>query len=680
MEVKVIHYFSGIHKISDNKYLVVNSFPLSEIASGGSVPEDNWQVVQNADGSITIKSTTQTDDIFANYKTTYDLSAYTLQDVLGNNTSNYFGDDKIVSSFIDISGANSGATAFNATFKDGDGTKTYNCVTDNENGSITISAYAFMNLGMSVSAGTYSIQFKTSDNIWHTVENVHLNPLQSSYKVSNGDGTSLVYGFYIRNENGTLMNCFDGDDVSNLYEYTRTYSIGVASYKDSNHGNTADGTPDASEFAKIHIVDFKALDSSFNSTNKIHLEKINTTLGEISTEGLEATLSDDCIGTFYVFAYFTIGEVTDNAPVYCAYKKVIFNPVSETTYNISLKDKTDTEIINELSVFSSWSNLSEKYNDITQAKTVREEQTYIFNLTDVPDRIVDGNIVFNILCSGSDCNEMDFNSYTINANGLTISGSFENTGNTVVNLEKMNFRYDSEKSTKTVAINAVCGDINVDNCNIDGYEVGIKSSALDTKTGYKYAGFIPEVLNTTMQNCGVGISLEATGNYTGNNYRVEYYNNIFVNCGTAFKTTDLMTCVNPYGMYLEENLFISGENTVADFDITHTTRNTNEDEYYIFPNNYFGSVGNDGVYRTPIIKTSKGKQSGDVKIATSPAKMFPESTVCEYGVDNKALTAFLNGRNYEINSLSDFTNAIAVTFDQTTGKPTGTSILKKKAV
>lgn len=647
---------------TDKNTLTIGNFPIGGPGPGPSV-DDRFEVFQDDTGGITIRpkqGVTNAPDLGA-YVVINDLSGFN-EDSGGRYNWNDI-EGVVGANCISFEGQSFGEVVYN--YKNKDGHVFENIHYNSANNSITIdSNWVLINLEQD----TYRVSVNANNQDSFSVGDLNISS-GYAYRTGLGENQELRYGFY-DNKNGTLTTSGWGDYHVMSNEVTSIDLLfGVATYDKSNSSPDANAIPDQKYFDEIDIKNvYLILDPALEgkvSTGNVSSGK----LAEMNAKKITASFESGSHGVCYVVVNFKIGESQET---HCAYIKLMLDASEDTECVLDMQGKTQTQIIQELNnTFASLSSLTTKFPQIKPATNPNDMSNVIIRIANAPEEVVTGDIIWNV--SGPN-NLMDHNNYIVIGNGLSINGTFTNNGETGVTLDSFMFINQEAGSTEKIAVNPNVGDISLSSCEIYEYTYGIKTHKNgDTRTGF--VGYIDECV---FGNCDTAVSLENIKNFTGMRYMGLIQNNVFKNCKIGLEILDIMQATNDLNaMYshsfdAEYNYFLNND---LDIHIKKSSNASVADEYYYFPNNYFGSSATQITNKN--YRTASIVKDNHVIVCTSPALMFPEvnNKIGQIGIDNQAITAMRNGVEYLINTRSKFKGAVAISFNPDTGLPYGTSIL-----
>ena len=478
--------------------------------------------------------------------------------------------------------------------------------------------------------------------------------------------TVLRYGYFYYNENGSLYCLGVSDNVVSNTNKSFNFDIGVGFFKNIHlEMGTADGIPSNDYFSAIHPTSHEVIKYNIQGGNVSFEEGFqNIKFGDKDAYRVVANIDGDAFGDLILLVTFEL-----DGKEYTVAQYIVISDIEEKTIDLDITGMNSDDVLQLVnSTIGSMEGLQNKDSSIQKGTTQKSMDVHVRLINNSSNTInIYGNFVWGVAL---DNNDVDLNEYYFEvAEGsgpIIIHGSFINNGNTNnvgVNLNHLVFEGDGTG----IAVNPDKGNIRIYNCRINNYEYGTKSVQ---KNGF--SGYTQIVYKSRIDNCSVAIYSDVNSK-RGNDFR-GFKGNVFNKCGTAFKYLDLVPELSSVGLEVSENYFFDCN---VDFDITHSSKFSGSDEYYLFPNNYYGDDINNVTalhYKSPTVVTHSAN-GGDCYVATSPSLMFPDSSVAKLGIDGKALTGMYSYVEYAINSRSLFNGATIVLFDQDTGAPCGTATL-----
>lgn len=559
------------------------------------------------------------------------------------------------------------------------GASTNNIIYDEATDSITLTAEW---VNSTLSDGSYS--FSVCDGInWSQTSPIEIKVVNNGGNNSGNGGNggnnhndyyyelvdgeySFRYGVYYFNDDGSLFSTLWGDAEA-MAGKTDNVILGVGSYQTgASEVNTATNAPiDLYNNIDEESVFAFVMDGNMNEVSPKVVsvsEKQNITILGVNTYKFDVLFSEEARDAYYVYICFKLkGDDT----LHRAYRKYIVKNNNPIRVGVDMSDQTLEDLSNIIS------NIYE-FGIKPTTGGPQGAQTYEINLVNVPDKVFEGNLVINL----SPNNQMDFNGYRINGNGIKMNGSIINEGKTPMVMG--GFEMDgSTNQNADIAVYPKNGDINISEFLITNYKYGVfAGKSPDPST--IWAGNCYNVQNVVFKNCTeAGIYIGNNKNYNGMNFSPTYIGDAFINCSNGVVIEDVPDGVNTIGVEISYCRFMGTKN--KDFVVNHSSReeDLNRDEYFIFASNYYSSQV--GEYTNNGYRSAKISKSGDnVIVSTSPALMFPESNEAKLGIDSGEgiITTMFSGVRYNINSKSKFAGANITLFDPKSNLPVGTAKIK----
>ena len=479
--------------------------------------------------------------------------------------------------------------------------------------------------------------------------------------------TILRYGYFYYNDNGSLYCLGVSDNVISNKNRTFNIDVGVGFFKNTHLDmGTADGIPSNDYFQAIHPKSHSVINYNIKGGNVSFEEGFESIkFGDRDAFRVIANIDEGAFGDLILLVTFEL-----NGKEYTIAQYIVISNAEEKSLDLDITGMNNEEILELInSTIGSMAGLQSRDPSVHKG-TIQESSNVKVRLINTEKEQIDiyGDIIWGV----GDDGPTDHNDYTFevaqDTGPIIIHGSFINRGNTNnlgVNIRNLVFVGDGTG----IAVNPEKGNIRIYDCVIDNYEYGSKSTQKSGECGYTQG-----IYGTKFANCNVALFSDVNSR-RGMDSK-EFTGIVFYKCKTAVKFLDLIPELSSVGLQITDCFFLECD---VDFDMAHSSKFSGSDEYYLFPNNYYGNSFNfvDALhYKTPVVVTHSAN-GGDCYVATSPSRMFPGSKVAELGIDGDALTGMYSYVDYAINSRSLFRGATIILFDPDTGAPCGTMSLPR---